>query len=132
MAKNMQQNNPIITTTTTETNESRSGAGGKKRIKTRQMSGTGSTSGGRLSRNSSSTSLSSTSNMNPPSTSLDYALLLNDASRNSFDSTQSSFLVNFFFVTRFHPYANLFNMCLLLFPNIKIRFHILDHIERKS
>ena len=95
----MQQNNPVIRTTIEANEEARSG-GGKKRIKTRQLSGTaGGTaaanmSGGRLSRNSSSTSLSS-SNMNPPSTSLDYALLLNDASRNSFDSTQSSFLVNY-------------------------------------
>lgn len=102
-AKQLQQNNPASNSDSKDGKKSSGGV--KKRIRSRQLSGNtagggngpGSVAGasGMLSRNSSSTSLSSV-NINPPSNSLDYALLLNDASRNSFDSTQSSFLVIFF------------------------------------
>lgn len=103
MAKNLQQSSSTSNGNNNNSSSSKDGqktsGGVKKRTRTRQASGNTATSSGRiLSRNSSTTSLSGTNILNPPSNDTnDFTImssLTNDASLNSFDSTQSSLVVS--------------------------------------
>lgn len=104
MAKNLQQSSSTSNGNNNNSSSSKDGSktsgGVKKRTRTRQASGnTATSSSGRiLSRNSSTTSLSGTNILNPPSNDTnDFTImssLTNDASLNSFDSTQSSLVVS--------------------------------------